>query len=278
MQGRVCLITGATSGIGAVTAEALAGKGAAVVIVGRNLKKCADTADRIKKLTGNNKVDYMVADLSSLNEIRRLAKEFRTRHARLDVLINNAGGLFLKRETTVDGIEMTFALNHLGYFLLTNLLLGMLKENAPARIVSVSSVAHLGTRLDFSNLQVAGWEGYKRSKLANLLFTYEIARRLEGSRVTANALHPGLVASNFGMNNRGLFRLAKPLINLFSISNEQGARTSIYLASSPEVEGVSGKYFVKCAPQRSSEASYDREAAARLWEVSASMTGLSDRG
>ncbi len=274
MQGRVCLITGATSGIGAVTAEALAGKGAAVVIVSRNLKRCADTADRIKKQTGNNKVDYMVADLSSLNEIRRLAKEFRTRHARLDVLINNAGGVFLKRETTVDGIEMTFALNHLGYFLLTNLLLGMLKENAPARIVSVSSVAHLGTRLDFSNLQIAGWEGYKRSKLANLLFTYELARRLEGSRVTANALHPGLVASNFGMNNRGLFRLAKPLINLFSISNEQGARTSIFLASSPEVEGVSGRYFVKCAPQRSSEASYDREAAGKLWEVSARMTGI----
>ena len=265
MQGKVCLVTGATSGIGAVTAEALARNGATVAIVGRSPKKSADIVDRIKSQTGNTKVDYLLSDLSSFNEIRRLAKEFKTRFARLDILINNAGGLFMKRQTTVDGIEMTFALNHLAYFLLTNLLLDMLKANAPARIVNVSSMAHQGARLDFGNLLVPGWDGYKRSKLANLLFTYELARRLEGTGITANALHPGLVASNFGMNNPGLFRLLKPLMNLFSITNEQGAQTSIYLASSSEIDGVSGKYFVKCRPVPSSEASYDKASATRLW-------------
>ncbi len=274
LGGKVCLVTGATSGIGAVTAEALARLGATVAIVGRSPKKSAATAEQIKEQTGNLRVDYLLADLSSLNEIRRVAKEFKTRYARLDVLVNNAGGLFVKRETTVDGIEMTFALNHLAYFLLSNLLLEVLKANTPARIVNVSSMAHSGALIDFANLQVWGWEGYKRSKLANLLFTYELARRLEGTGVTVNALHPGLVASNFGMNNSGLFRLMKPLLNLFSISNEQGAQTSIYLASSPEVEGVTGKYFIKCKEVRSSETSYDTAAARRLWEVSASMTGL----
>jgi NAD(P)-dependent dehydrogenase (short-subunit alcohol dehydrogenase family) len=222
-------------------------------------------------------VDYLLADLSSLNDIRRLAKEFKNRYPRLDVLVNNAGGLFLKREVSVDGIELTFALNHLAYFLLTNLLLDVLKANAPSRVVSVSSAAHIGARLDFADLQVSGWDGYKRSKLANLLFTYELARRLEGTRVTANALHPGLVASDFGANNRGLFRLMKPVINLFAISNERGAQTSVYLASSPEVEGVTGQYCVRRKPVRSSETSYDRVAAARLWEVSAAMTGLAPK-
>ncbi len=275
MEGKVCLITGATSGIGAETARVLAKMGATIAIVGRSPSKCADTADRIKTETGNSKVDYLIADLSSLNEIRRLAKEFRTRYARLDVLINNAGGLFLKRQTTVDGLELTFALNHLAYFLLTNLLLDALKANAPSRIVNVSSLAHVGARIDFANLHFQGWQGYKRSKLANLMFTYELAGRLEGTGVTVNALHPGLVASNFGMNNGRVYRAVRPLISLFSISNEKGARTSIYLASSPEVERVSGKYFVRCMPVRSSEASYDHAAAARLWQVSASLTGMS---
>ena len=274
MEGKVCLVTGATSGIGAVTAETLAGKGAAVAIVGRSPAKGAAIVEQIKGKTGNLRVAYLLADLSSFNEIRQLAKEFRTRYQRLDVLVNNAGGMFLKRETTVDGIEMTFGLNHLAYFLLTNLLLDVLKANTPSRIVNVASMAHMGARIDFSNLQVHGWEGYKRSKLANILFTYELARRLEGTGITVNTLHPGLVASNFGMNNSGLFRMIKSALNLVSISNEQGAQTSIYLASAPEVEGVTGKYFIKCKPAPSSEASHDRAAAARLWEISASTTGL----
>jgi NAD(P)-dependent dehydrogenase (short-subunit alcohol dehydrogenase family) len=277
MDGKVCLVTGATAGIGAVTAEELARKGAIVAIVGRNPKKCATAADYIRRQTGNPKVDYLLADLSSLNDIRRLAKEFKSRYPRLDVLVNNAGGLFLKREASVDGIELTFALNHLAYFLLTNLLLDVLKANAPSRVVSVSSAAHIGARLDFADLQISGWDAYKRSKLANLLFTYELARRLEGTRVTANALHPGLVASDFGTNNRGLFRLMKPVINIFAISNERGAQTSVYLASSPEVEGVTGQYFVRRKAVRSSEISYNRAAAARLWEVSAAITGLAPK-
>ncbi len=169
---------------------------------------------------------------------------------------------------------MTIALNHLAYFLLTHLLLDVLKASAPSRIVNVSSAAHIGARLDFDNLQVSGWEGYKRSKLANLLFTYELARRLEGTAVSVNALHPGLVASGFGSNNGPLYRLFKPLINCVSISNERGARTSIYLASSPDVEGVSGRYFVRRKEERSFRTSYDTGTAARLWRVSLEMTGL----
>jgi NAD(P)-dependent dehydrogenase (short-subunit alcohol dehydrogenase family) len=193
------------------------------------------------------------------------------------VLINNAGGLFLSRVLSVDGIEMTFALNHLACFLLTNLLLGLLKSGAAARIINVSSVAHVIGRIDFSNLQSHGWMGYGKSKLANLLFTYELARRLDGTGgVTVNALHPGLVASNFRMNNTGLFPLLRPLVDCFSISNEEGAQTSVYLASSPDVSGVTGRYFVRCKEVHSSAESYNLESAARLWRISARMTCLEE--
>jgi NAD(P)-dependent dehydrogenase (short-subunit alcohol dehydrogenase family) len=188
--------------------------------------------------------------------------------------VNNAGGVFFNGQVTQDGIEMTLALNHLGYYLLTRSLYNLLKASAPARIVNVASVAHLGARIDFPDLQFSGWKGYKRSKLANILFTYELARRAEGTGVTVNALSPGIVASNFGMNNRGLFPLVKPLIDLFAVSNERGAETSVYLACSPEVEGVSGKYFTRCKARRSSASSYDRGAATQLWAISAQMTGL----
>ena len=274
LAGKVIMVTGATAGIGLATARALAWKGASMVLVGRRLQRCQAAADEIRRTTGNSSVDFLVADLSAQKEVRRLAQEFKERRDRLDVLINNAGGLFLSRELTVDGIEMTFALNHLACFLLTNLLLDTLKLGAAARIINVSSVAHVIARIDFSNLQTHGWMGYGKSKLAILLFTYELARRVNGTGVTVNALHPGLVASNFGMNNTGLFPLLKPLVDCFAVSNEEGAQTSVHLASSPEVSGVTGRYFVRCKEERSSRESYDREAMDRMWRISAEMTGL----
>ena len=274
MIGKVVLITGGTSGIGKATALGLARRGATLILAGRNLQRCREAVDEIKRATGNSNINYLTGDLASQKEIRCLAREFGERQSRLDVLINNAGGLFMRRLLSADGIEMTFALNHLACFLLTNLLLDLLKASPGSRIVNVSSIAHKFARIDFSNLQAHGWGGYERSKLANLLFTYELSRRLEGTGVTANALHPGLVDSNFGMNNPGLFRLLKPIFNLFSINTEEGAKTSIYLASSPEVQGITGKYFVRCREKRSSRASYSKETSARLWQISAEMTGL----
>lgn len=274
MSESVCLVTGATGGIGFVTARELARQGATVVAVGRDPARSRAAADRIRAQTGNPRVGFRVADLSVQGDVRRLAEEVRARHDRLHVLVNNAGGLFLDGQAAAGGIEMTLALNHLAYYLLTRLLLDLLKASAPARVVTVASVAHFGARIDFDDLSFAGWRGYKRSKLANILFTYELARRLEGSGVTANALHPGFVNSGFGRNNRGLFAVLRPFVYAFGIGDERGARTSIHLASSPAVEGVTGQYFVRCRPRRSSSASYDRAAAARLWELSARMTGL----
>jgi NAD(P)-dependent dehydrogenase (short-subunit alcohol dehydrogenase family) len=271
---RVCVVTGATSGIGFATARGIARLGRTVVIVGRNQERSRAAVEHIKEQTGNPRVDYLLADLSRQREIRRLAQQLQERYARLHVLVNNVGGLFLNGQVSLDGIEMTLSLNHLSYYLLTRSVLNLLKASTPARIVNVASVAHLGARIDCAKLQFGGWQGYKRSKLANLLFTYELARRLEGTGVTANALSPGLVASRFGMNNRGLFPLIKPLIDCFAVSIERGAQTSIYLACSPDVEGVTGKYFAGSRLRRSSAASYDREAAARLWEMSARLTGL----
>jgi NAD(P)-dependent dehydrogenase (short-subunit alcohol dehydrogenase family) len=271
---RIIMVTGATAGIGLATARGIAQHGATVIIVGRSLERSRAAVEQIKEQTGNPQVDFLLADLSLQSDIRRLAEQFQERYAQLHVLVNNAGGMFLNGQVSLDGIEMTLALNHLGYYLLTRSLYNLLKASAPARIVNVASVAHLGARIDFPNLQFSGWKGYKRSKLANILFTYELARRLDGTGVTVNALSPGLVASNFGMNNRGLFPLIKPLVDCFSVSNERGAQTSIYLACSPDVEGVTGKYFTGCRPHSSSAASHDRTAAAQLWEISARMTGL----
>ncbi len=274
MTGRVCLVTGATGGVGFETALGIARRGGTVVVVGRSEERSRGAVVRISEETGNSHVEFLVADLSTQAGVRRLASEFAERHSRLHVLVNNVGGLFLNGQRSPDGIEMTLALNHLGYYLLTRLLLPIVEASAPARIVNVSSMAHVGTRIDFANLEFGGWGGYKRSKLANILFTYELARRLEGTGVTANALHPGLVNSGFGRNNQGVFRWVRPLVYSWALTNEQGARTSIYLASSPDVEGVTGKYFVRCAPRRSSRASYDTGAAAKLWKMSAAMTGL----
>jgi NAD(P)-dependent dehydrogenase (short-subunit alcohol dehydrogenase family) len=278
MHDKVCVVTGATSGIGLVTAQALARQGATVIVVARNPERGAATVSRIRQETGNSAVEVMVADLSTQAQVRQLASAIQHRFARLDVLINNAGALFDRRQLSQDGIEMTFALNHLAYFLLTNLLLDPLKAADSARIVNVSSEAHRHARLDFSDLQgqhrYTGWRAYSRSKLANILFTYELARRLAGTGIVANALHPGFVATNFGRNNHGIAAAFFRLLQVAAISPEEGAQTIIFLASSPEVKGITGGYFVKQKAVRSSQISYDRAAAERLWQVSAELARL----
>ncbi len=281
MDGKVCLVTGATSGIGQVTARELAKMGATVVAVGRNREKGEATVADIKRRSASDTVEFMQADLSSQQSIRDLATAFAGRHDRLHALVNNAGGIFAKRETTVDGIEMTFALDHLGYVLLTELLLPILKASAPARIVSVSSSAQGFGKIDFDDLQGArdyrAWRAYNQAKLANVLFTYELARRLTGTGVTATCLHPGLVATGFAQNNRSLSQRLLKVGQVFMIGPEKGAETSIFLASSPLVEGVTGKYFVDKKPKKSSKRSYDETAARRLWEISEGLTGLAPR-
>ncbi|OGO29041.1 MAG: short-chain dehydrogenase [Chloroflexi bacterium RBG_16_52_11] len=279
MKGKICMVTGATSGIGEATARALAQMGATVIAVGRNPEKSSAVVNRIKQEARNPLVEFMLADLSSQKAIHQLAEEFKGRHHRLDVLINNAGGFFVTRHVSVDEIEMTFALNHLGYFLLTNLLLDVLRASAPSRVVNVSALLHRFARLNFDDLQnqkrYSGWRVYRESKLANVLFTYELARRLEGSGVTANALHPGVVASNLGANNRAarLLRRATNVLPVF-ISPEEGAQAIVYLATSPEMETANGKYFEKQKAVPSSKASYDKATAAQLWQVSQAMVRL----
>ena len=281
MQNKICLITGATSGIGQAAASALAKTGVTVIVVGRSEERCQNTVAHIQRETGNFHVDYLLADLSIQAQVRQLAADFKARYKRLDVLVNDAGAIFLRRQVSADGIEMNFALNHLAYFLLTNLLLDTLKASAPARVVNVASNSHRNSHLDFDNLQLnRGYNpmrAYGRSKLANLYFTYELARRLDSTGVTVNAMHPGFVHTNMAANNGWLVRLFLPLIHRNSLTPEQGARTAVYLASSPDVETVTGKYFVREREVASDPVSYDEAAARRLWEVSEEMTGLSSR-
>jgi len=270
---RVCLITGATSGIGQVTAEALARRGMRVVLVARSAARASATIATIRERTGNAAVDYLLADLTSQAEVRRLATDFLARYDRLHVLVNNAGAVFTARRETVDGQEMTFALNHLAPFLLTKLLLEALRASAPARVVTVASAAHVGATIPFDDLQqrlsrYRPFHVYSQSKLANILFTYELARRLEGAGVTANTLHPGFVATNFGKSEGPFWRVVFAGLRPFMINEEKGAQTSIFLATAPKVASVSGQYFIACQPTRSSPASYDQDAQRRLWEVS----------
>lgn len=277
LEGKVCLVTGATSGIGKITATALAGQGAEVVISGRNQQKAKETVQRIRSETRNDAVHYLLAEFSDLEQVRALATSFKERYPQLDVLVNNAGAFFNRRRETPYGVEMTFLVNHLAPFLLTNLLLETLKSSAPARIVTVSSDAHQYATLDFDDLEFrhgyVGIKGYARSKLANLLFTYELARRLTGAGVTANAVHPGHVATDIWKTNFPLIGpVLKWVMGLFALTPEEGADNSIYLASSPDVEGVSGRYYVKREPVESSFLSYDQSVAQRLWEVSEKLT------
>ena len=278
MIGKICLVTGATAGIGEATASSLAALGATVVVAGRSIERCVAAVERIKRQTGNQNVDHLLADLSSLKQVRSLADEFKSRHSRLDVLVNNAGAINLARRETVDGIELTFALNHLSYFLLTHLLLDLLKSSAPARIVNVSSSSYRKARINFDDLQgrrgYRGMRAYGQSKLGKVLFTYELARRLEETGVTANALHPGVVATRFLANNGKIGPIFSFFFGLKGISPENGARTRVYLASSNEIEGITGGYYEKFQAVGSAPASYDEDAAGRLWEISVDMTNI----
>jgi NAD(P)-dependent dehydrogenase (short-subunit alcohol dehydrogenase family) len=280
MNGKICLVTGATNGIGKATARALAQMGATVVIVGRNAQKTSQVVEEIRAASGNKNVDSLLADLSSQQEVRRLANEFKSKYSHLHVLLNNAGAVFMQRQLSVDGIEMTFALNHLAYFLLTNLLLDTIKASAPARIINVSSGAHTSGKIEFDNLQGErdySPRAYGNSKLANILFTMELARRLEGTGVTVNALHPGFVATGFAKNNgKVIAALVSIFAPLVARSPAKGAETSLYLASSPSVVGLTGKYFhdshvIPAAPQAT-----DMVVARKLWDVSAEMVHLED--
>ncbi|MEV4620723.1 SDR family oxidoreductase [Asanoa sp. NPDC049573] len=278
MARRVVLVTGGSGGIGKATAIGLARSGARVWIVGRDLRRTEAAADEIRA-AGPRRVGVFVADLSSLAQVRQLADDVRQRLPRLNVLVNNVGGYWNTRQTTTDGLERTFALNHLAPFLLTNLLLDRLRESAPARVVTVSSQAHANGRIDFDDLQgvrdYSGARAYSKSKLANLLFTYELARRSPDLSVTANAVHPGVVNTSFGAEDPGAVqRLLVPLLRPFMKTPASGAATSIWVASAPELERVTGSYFDNGKPRRSAENSYDRAVAARLWQISSDLVAL----
>ena len=282
MAGKTVLVTGGTGGIGKATALGLATMGAHVAITGRDRDR-TEAAAREIRAAGGGQVDVFVADLSSQSEVRRLADEVLQRLSRIDVLVNNVGGYWNTRHVTADGLEHTFALNHLAPFLLTNLLLDRLKQSAPARVVTVSSHAQAEGRIDFDDLQgersYSGARAYNQSKLANVLFTYELARRLQATSVTANALHPGVVSTSFGAEDpAGIQRLLVPFMRPFMKTPAQGAATSIHLASAPDLEQVTGRYFANSKPKRSSKRSYDEAAAARLWQVSADLVGLTAAG
>jgi retinol dehydrogenase 14 len=282
MAGKTVLVTGATGGIGKATAMGLATMGANLAITGRDRERTEGAAREIRA-AGCAQVDVFVADLSSQEEVRRLAGEVLQNCPGIDVLVNNVGGYWNTRHVTVDGLEHTFALNHLAPFLLTNLLLDRLRQSSPARVVTVSSNAHTAGRLDFDDLQgersYSGSRAYNQSKLANILFTNELARKVPASAVTANALHPGVVNTSFGAEDpRGIQRLIIPFARPFLKTPARGAATSIHLASSPDLEDLTGRYFVESKPRRSSKRSYDQAAAARLWQVSAALVCLTTAG
>jgi NAD(P)-dependent dehydrogenase (short-subunit alcohol dehydrogenase family) len=281
MVGKVCMVTGANSGIGKATAEGLARLGASVVMVCRDRGRGESAKREIEASIRGCSVELMLCDLASLESVRSFAKEFARTHSSLHVLLNNAGVVSLRRSTTVDGFEATFQVNYLSHFLLTNLLLDLLQRSAPSRIVNVSSGAHFGGSIDLDDLRMTRGYGvmkaYSRSKLAQVLFTYELARRLAGTGVTVNCLHPGAIATALFGRPMGSASFVAKGFRLFMPGPEQGAKTSIYLASSPEVEGVTGKYFDRMREKRSSVASYDEGLARRLWAANESMTGLLSR-
>jgi NAD(P)-dependent dehydrogenase (short-subunit alcohol dehydrogenase family) len=279
MAGKTVLITGGTGGIGRATALRLASMGARVGITGRDSGRTQRAAAEIASESINGTVDAFAADMSSQAEVRRLAAEVLAAYLRLDVLVNNAGGFWSHRHLTSDGLEHTFALNHLAPFLLTSLLLDRLIESAPARIVTVSSGAQSMGKIDFDDLmgerKYSGQTAYNQSKLANVMFTYELARRLAGTGVTATALHPGMTNTSFSAEDPS--RAFAPLVMVmrpFMKKPERGADTPVYLASSPAAEGITGQYFANREAKRSNESSYDTAAAARLWQVSAGLVGM----
>lgn len=272
LASRVCLLTGATNGIGRAAADALGRTGMTLLLVGRDPARTEAAVKAVREASANPRVHGYSADLSLRSDVRRLAAEVRAAHSRLHILVNNAGAVFTRREVTAEGTEKTLALNHVAYFLLTGELRPLLVASAPARVVVVASEAHRGASLDFDDLEsrrrYTGLGVYGKTKLMNVLFTAELARRLAGTGVTANALHPGVVATGFGQNTPGLFKSLVGIARPFMLSPEKGAETMVYLATSPEVEGVTGKYFEKCREARPSAAARDPESARRLWELS----------
>ena len=279
MRGSTVLVTGGTGGIGLATSTGLAALGARVGIVGRAAVRLQSAADAVGRQVPSAQIDLFEADLSSQAEVRRLAVAVMATYPRLDVLVNNVGGYWAHRHVTADGLERTFALNHLAPFLLTHELLDLLVSSAPARVVTVSSGAQAMGRIDLDDLQgeraYSGQRAYNQSKLANVLFTYELARRVEGTGVTATALHPGVVRTSFGREDSSRWmRLLLPVVRPFLKTPEQGAATPVYLASSPEVVGVTGAYFANRRAKRSVTASYDRDLARRLWQVSSTLVGV----
>jgi NAD(P)-dependent dehydrogenase (short-subunit alcohol dehydrogenase family) len=288
LEDRTCLVTGATSGIGLETALGLAREGARVLIVGRSPGRGEAAREQIAKQSGNDRVELLLADLASLAEIRRLCAEVKSRCDALHVLVNNAGLVNMSRQLTVDGLEATFAVNHLAYFALTLGLLDRLRASAPARIVNVASDAHRFGSIDWDDLQserryrglpfVAAMRVYGSSKLQNILFTRELARRLEGSGVTANCVHPGAVSTRLGTNNGSVGRVVTGLLRPFMLSPAAGAETSIFLAASPELAETSGRYFTRKREASCSRAAQDDAAARRLWDVSVELAGLDDAG
>ncbi|MDA0260759.1 MAG: SDR family oxidoreductase [Proteobacteria bacterium] len=279
LHGKTIVITGATDGVGKEAAARIAQAGAALILVSRNQAKGRAVVEQMRQQTGNDGIAFLQADLSRFADVRRVAADIRGRCARIDVLLNNAGALFMARAESADGIEMTFALNHLSYFLLTNELIDLLKESTSARIVNVASQAHRRGHVNFDDIEnrtgYAGWRAYSQSKLANILFTNELARRLAGTNITVNALHPGFVRTRFGSNNS---LVAKVLIaiamRVSGVSVEAGGKTSVYVAIAPEIKGMTGGYYDRCRAVRSSAESYDEGVAARLWELSERMTGI----
>lgn len=279
MTEQTVLVTGASSGIGLETVRALAGRGATVVLVSRGSGSGDEVTRTLKGETGNDQLHYLPADLSSLADVRRVAAEFSEQFGRLDVLVNNAGAFFSRRKTTTDGFEQTFALNHLSYFLLTHLLAETLLQSPAARVVNVASQAETFGKIHNDPMlreNYGGWKAYSQSKLANLMFTYQLARTLADTPVTVNALHPGAVATGFGGGGSGVastfLRLARPFLK----TPVQGAQTVIYLASSPAVAGISGRYYSNEKPMSSSERSHDRAVQERLWRVSSELVNLTD--
>ncbi|MFX1466051.1 MAG: SDR family oxidoreductase [Promethearchaeota archaeon] len=277
MKGRICMVTGANSGIGKATALGLAEMDATVVMVCRNQKWGEDAKEEIIEVTGNQSIDLLIADLSSQTAIHQLVSKFKRKYQKLHVLINNAGVLLQKFSLTEDGIETTFAVNHLAPFLLTNLLLDTISASAPARIINVSSGTHSWAHLNLDDLQneniYDAWTAYSQSKLALILFTYELARRLKGTNVTANCLHPGVIDTNIG----SITHVEHPISSKSFNKLRRGAETSIYLASSTEVELVTGKYFVRKSMTKSSTESYDKAIAKGLWQISEELTKLDNQ-